>query len=77
MQTAALHDVSSQGQELRYLTAHFRDLQGLRMAPFWLELLVLTKPGEDRLVFERPSGLGGCRSNSGTIWLASFGRTLV
>ena len=42
MQTAALNDVSSQGQELRYLTAHFRDLQGLRMAPFWLELLVLT-----------------------------------
>jgi hypothetical protein len=42
MQTAALNDVSSQGQELRYLTAHFRDLQGLRMAPFWLALLVLT-----------------------------------
>ena len=42
MQTAALNDVSSQGQDLRYLTAHFRDLQGLRMAPFWLELLVLT-----------------------------------
>ena len=42
MQTAAINDVSSQGQELRYLTAHFRDLQGLRMAPFWLALLVLT-----------------------------------
>jgi hypothetical protein len=42
MQTATLKDVSSQGQELRYLTAHFRDLQGLRMAPFWLALLVLT-----------------------------------
>lgn len=42
MQTAALNDVSSQGQELRYLTAHFRDLQGLRTAPFWLALLVLT-----------------------------------
>jgi hypothetical protein len=42
MQTAALNDVSSQGQELRYLTAHFRDLQGLRMAPFGLALLVLT-----------------------------------
>ena len=42
MQTAALNDVSSQGQQLRYLTAHFRDLQGLRMAPLWLELLVLT-----------------------------------
>lgn len=42
MQMAALNDVSSQGQELHYLTAHFRDLQGLRMAPFWLGLLVLT-----------------------------------
>ena len=42
MQTATLSDASSQGQQLRYLTAHFRDLQGLRMAPFWLALLVLT-----------------------------------
>jgi hypothetical protein len=42
MQAATLNDVSGQGQELRYLTAHFRDLQGLRMAPFWGALLVLT-----------------------------------
>jgi hypothetical protein len=42
MQTATLSDSSSQGQGLRYLTAHFRDLQGLRMAPFWGALLVLT-----------------------------------
>jgi hypothetical protein len=42
MQAATLNDVSSQGQELRYLTTHFRDLQGLRMAPFWGALLVLT-----------------------------------
>ena len=42
MQTATLSDASSQGQELRYLTAHFRDLQGFRMAPFWGALLVLT-----------------------------------
>jgi hypothetical protein len=42
MQTATLSDASSQGRELRYLTAHFRDLQGLRMAPFWGALLVLT-----------------------------------
>src|ERR1700743_2844401 len=41
MQTATLSDASSQGQELRYLTAHFRDLQGLRMVPFWGALLVL------------------------------------
>jgi len=42
MQTAAFYDASTEGQELRYLTAHFRDLQGLRMAPFWGALLVLT-----------------------------------
>lgn len=42
MQAATLEDASSRGQALRYLTAHFRDLQGLRMAPFWLALLVLT-----------------------------------
>ena len=42
MQTATLSDASSQGQQLRYLTAHFRDLQGLRMAPFWGALLVMT-----------------------------------
>ena len=42
MQTAILSDDSRQVQKLRYLTAHFRDLQGLRMAPFWFVLLVLT-----------------------------------
>ena len=42
MQVATFSDTSSRNQELRYLTAHFRDLQGLRMAPFWLALLVLT-----------------------------------
>ncbi|MFC5862097.1 hypothetical protein ACFPT7_07315 [Acidicapsa dinghuensis] len=41
MQTGTLNDASSQGRELRYVTAHFRDLQGLRMAPFWGALLVL------------------------------------
>lgn len=41
MQAATLNDASGQGQELRYLTAHFRDLQGLRMAPYWGALLVL------------------------------------
>ena len=43
MQAATLSHASSRGQELRYLTAHFRDLQGLRMAPFWGALLVLTR----------------------------------
>jgi hypothetical protein len=42
MQATTLNDASGQGLELRYLTAHFRDLQGLRMAPFWGALLVLT-----------------------------------
>ena len=42
MQSATLNDTSGQDQELRYITAHFRDLQGLRMAPFWASLLVLT-----------------------------------
>jgi hypothetical protein len=42
MQAATFSDASGPGQELRYLTAHFRDLQGLRMAPFWGALLVLT-----------------------------------
>lgn len=41
MQTGALIDASRHGQELRYVTAHFRDLQGLRMAPYWAALLVL------------------------------------
>jgi hypothetical protein len=41
MQAATFSGASGQGQELRYLTAHFRDLQGLRMAPFWGALLVL------------------------------------
>jgi hypothetical protein len=42
VQTATHYDASTEGQELRYVTAHFRDLQGLRMAPFWGALLVLT-----------------------------------
>jgi len=42
MQVATLSDPSSRGQDLQYLTAHFRDLQGLRMAPFWVALLVMT-----------------------------------
>jgi hypothetical protein len=43
MKAGILVDASSPGQELRYVTAHFRDLQGLRMAPFWAALLVLTQ----------------------------------
>ena len=42
MQTEALIDSSHHGQELRYVTAHLRDLQGLRMAPYWTALLVLS-----------------------------------
>ena len=43
MKADTLIDDSSPGQELRYVTAHFRDLQGLRMAPFWASMLVLTR----------------------------------
>lgn len=42
MQSEALIDESRRGQELRYVTAHLRDLQGLRMAPYWTALLVLS-----------------------------------
>jgi hypothetical protein len=42
MQTMTLGDTSVPDRQLRYVTTHFRDLQGLRMAPFWAALLVLT-----------------------------------
>ncbi len=41
MQTDAMLGMSLRGEELRYVTAHFRDLQGLRTAPLWAELLIL------------------------------------
>jgi hypothetical protein len=41
MQTAALSDASPRGEELRYVTEHFRALQGLRMAPLWAAMLLL------------------------------------
>jgi hypothetical protein len=34
-QSAALPDASCPGGELRYVTQHFRALQGLRLAPLW------------------------------------------
>jgi hypothetical protein len=42
MHASTFEDASTEGQQLRYVTAHFRDLQGLRMAPFWGALLILT-----------------------------------
>lgn len=69
MQAAILNDVSGQDQELRYLTAHFRDLQGVRMAPFWGALPVLTS------LAKASSFSRGMYSDA--IWLASFERTLV
>jgi hypothetical protein len=42
MLTEALIDDSQHGQELRYVTTHFRDLQGLRMAPYWAVLMVMS-----------------------------------
>lgn len=38
MQTEAILATSQRGEELRYVTEHFRDLQGLRTAPFWATL---------------------------------------
>lgn len=41
---AALPDFQ-RDQELRYVTGHFADLQGLRMAPFWAAILALDMAG--------------------------------
>jgi hypothetical protein len=41
MQADALPDASRRGEELRYITEHFRALQGLRLAPLWAAFLVL------------------------------------
>jgi hypothetical protein len=41
LQSAAFPDASCSGGELRYITAHFRALQGLRLAPFWAASLLV------------------------------------
>jgi hypothetical protein len=41
MQSAVLPDANSRGEELRYLTEHFRELQGLRVAPLWAVTLLV------------------------------------
>jgi len=41
MQAEVLLDTSERSEELRYVTLHFRSLQGLRSAPCWLSLLFL------------------------------------
>jgi len=41
MQSEALVAAGRRGEELRYVTEHFRDLQGLYFAPFWAWLLLL------------------------------------
>ena len=41
MQTDALLATTRRGDELRYVTEHFRDLQGLYLAWVWAGLLVL------------------------------------
>jgi hypothetical protein len=41
LQSAALPDASRPGGELRYITEHFRTLQGLRLAPFWAASLLI------------------------------------
>jgi hypothetical protein len=42
MHTNMLLNTSRRGVELQYVTTHFRDLQGLRLAPLWAALLALT-----------------------------------
>lgn len=42
MQTDAILPSSPRGEELRYVTEHFNDLQGLRIAPLWAGLLALS-----------------------------------
>jgi hypothetical protein len=41
VQTDVLINTSRRGNELRYVTTHFRDLQGLRLVPLWVVLLAL------------------------------------
>jgi hypothetical protein len=41
MYTDALLTSTTRGEELSYVTRHFRDLQGMRMAPAWAALLLL------------------------------------
>jgi len=41
LQSVALPDASCPGGELRYITAHFRALQGLRLAPLWAAFLLI------------------------------------
>jgi hypothetical protein len=41
MRTKVLSDTSERSEELRYVTVHFQNLQGLRSAPCWLSFCIL------------------------------------
>lgn len=40
MNDTAVLAVGRHGEQLRYVTEHFQDLQGLRLAPFWAYVLI-------------------------------------
>lgn len=45
MRTDLLTNSDERSEELRYVTSHFKDLQGLRLAPVWAAFLVLSGAG--------------------------------
>ena len=45
MRTDALANTDERSEELRYVTTHFKDLQGLRLAPIWTAFLTLSSAG--------------------------------
>jgi hypothetical protein len=53
MQTDIMLATSRRGEELRYVTEHFRDLQGLYFAWFWAGILLLSLLGESMLLSRR------------------------
>ena len=49
MQGSVMLEASRRSEELRYVTQHFKDLQGLRIAPFWACLALMAWFGMHRL----------------------------
>ncbi len=45
MRTAILLNTDERSEQLRYVTTHFKDLQGLRLAGMWAALLILSGTG--------------------------------
>jgi hypothetical protein len=55
MHNDALLTSTTRGEELSYVTKHFRDLQGMRMAPAWAALLLLASSPQTDHFSEPPS----------------------